>query len=69
MGRAEFIFSAIFWTFFSPQKACSRWAFLAKMAPKMAHRAAGKGRRPAFFAPMCPPYHPRGLGAGLGPVR
>ena len=36
---------------------------------KMGHRAAKKGHRPAFFAPMYPPHHPRGVGGGLGPAR
>ena len=59
MGQEEvFIPPPSFGPFFSRQKARSRWAFLAKMALKMGHRAAKKGHRPAFFAPMYPPHHP-----------
>ena len=69
MSRTKCLIYRDFLALFLRQKACSRWAFLAKMALKMGHRAAKKGHRPAFFAPMYPPHHPRGVGGGLGPAR
>ena len=50
-------------------KSVLKMGLFGQMALKMGHRAAKKGRRPAFFAPMYPPHHPRGVGGGLGPAR